>query len=249
MTLEDSIVGIVDEPQAAPVDTSAVAPIADDTSTSPDTESPVTSEQEPAKSEPKSELEAVQQGLEALRARTAAPKQPDPLTDSEPTTEANAEPEGADKARDPDYYSDRIPDAEWKKLEPTTRKQLARIRSERNQFREGAKRYEAIDGFMRETGVTSDQAGDALVIAAHMNAAMQGDARSIDFIVQTLEPLVRQIKSLKGDEILPEYQELYDTGAVTEQQARQLSKVAAESSRRSKAETTRSAERGAGSAG
>lgn len=220
MSLEDSVVGDGIEEQTAPLDNEQVVDIAQDDAPQPDTETPAASEQEPAEREPKSPLEAVQQGLEKLKAQEAsAVKQPEPEPEPEPPQE--------DAAPEPDR-KDRIPAAEWQKLRPETRATITRLRAERNQYREGAQRYESIDGFMRETGVTPEAAGDALLLAAHVNAAMAGDAKSIDIVVKTLEPLVQQIKSLTGQAILPEYQRMLEDGEVTEEAARHLSKLAAE---------------------
>lgn len=218
MSLEDSVVGTEEElPQAVESD---ALDVAQDTQPPSDTEQPAPSEQESEDREPTSPLEAVEQGLAKLKGEQEPPADPQPEPEPEPEPIPEAAPEAERK--------DRIPAQEWQKLSPRTRETITRMRSERNQYRDGATRFEAIDGFMKEAGITGDQAGEALSLAAHVNAAMTGNAQSQELVLQALLPLVQQIQSLRGDAVLPEYQRFIDDGDMTESAAREASRVAAE---------------------
>lgn len=212
--------------ESSPQDDKDVIAPASSTEEKPEAATPdtkTTDEKSPAPSteeKPKgSMLDAVKAAIEPKAAESPAAKEPEAAANADaPKTDAEAE-------------SDELSEAETAALSRKTQSRLKRLNSENKHFlaevdrlKPKAAEYDAIDGFVRNAGLTNQDVKSTLEIAALAVSDPRQALERIRVVVSNLEKVV-------GDQLPPELQQRVDAGYLTADDAKALSRSTAEAAR------------------
>lgn len=142
--------------------------------------------------------------------RDAAPKKPDPAAASPADGDEAGQQSGADtpKTRDDENYSD---------VPFNKHPRFRQLLSERNGFKADAERYRQVDTFIRDNGMTAQEAADLLTVGA---MAKTNPAKAWELA----RPWVEKVLQAAGEVLSPELQAAVQEGRMTQEAAYEVSR-------------------------
>lgn len=91
---------------------------------------------------------------------------------------------------------------------------------QRNHYREGARQYEQVQGFLQQNGLSADEAADVLLLRAQMKTDPAAAWK-------TLKPLVQQLLIDTGEVLPADLQQEVRAGRITKERAVEISRLRA----------------------
>lgn len=149
---------------------------------------------------------------------------PEKKDSGEPTTpETDAGKKSTEKEEDEKSPSDEEDDfADADKLEFGKHPRFQKLLRQWKTAREGARQFDAVQTFMREHGVSHEDAAQALKLAALLRGARRGSVEHAKLFLTDVLPVVTELRQLAGEEIAEDLRQKVTEGMVDEESAKEL---------------------------
>ena len=138
----------------------------------------------------------------------------DSSTDDDSQSEADEDDEIEADQREPD-------DEDFSDVPFSKHPRFKKLIQQRNDFREGHRQYEAVQSYLRENGLTSEEAAQAL----HQQALLKRDPVEA---WKTLKPIVQDLLVKTGEVLPSDLRERVQKGELSKQAATELSRLRAQ---------------------